>query len=52
LKFYEQAGFEIGAPGCSYCIAVAADHAGEGEIWLSSQNRNFRNRMVYMYFKT
>ncbi|KAG9288726.1 hypothetical protein G9A89_004345 [Geosiphon pyriformis] len=45
LKFYEQAGFEIGAPGCSYCIAVAADRAGEGEIWLSSQNRNFRNRM-------
>ncbi|KAF0442180.1 3-isopropylmalate dehydrogenase [Gigaspora margarita] len=45
LKFYEQAGFEIGAPGCSYCIAVAADHAGDGEVWLSSQNRNFRNRM-------
>ncbi|CAG8577318.1 8652_t:CDS:2 [Diversispora eburnea] len=45
VKFYEQAGFEIGAPGCSYCIAVAADKAGEGEIWLSSQNRNFRNRM-------
>jgi homoaconitase/3-isopropylmalate dehydratase large subunit len=48
LKFYEQAGFEVGAPGCSYCIAVAADHAGEGEIWLSSQNRNFRNRMVHI----
>ncbi|KAG0015214.1 hypothetical protein BGZ80_009972 [Entomortierella chlamydospora] len=45
LKIYEQAGFEIGAPGCSYCIAVAADRAGEGEVWLSSQNRNFRNRM-------
>ncbi|CAG8534300.1 6672_t:CDS:2 [Cetraspora pellucida] len=36
LKFYEQAGFEIGAPGCSYCIAVAADHAGDGEVWLSA----------------
>ncbi|KAG0058081.1 hypothetical protein BGZ89_001573 [Linnemannia elongata] len=45
LKIYEQAGFIIGAPGCSYCIAVAADQAGEGEVWLSSQNRNFRNRM-------
>ncbi|KAG0246286.1 Isocitrate/isopropylmalate dehydrogenase-domain-containing protein [Mortierella sp. GBAus27b] len=45
LKIYEQAGFEVGAPGCSYCIAVAADQAGEGEVWLSSQNRNFRNRM-------
>ncbi|KAG0328360.1 hypothetical protein BGZ99_005543 [Dissophora globulifera] len=45
LKVYEQAGFDIGAPGCSYCIAVAADRALEGEVWLSSQNRNFRNRM-------
>jgi 3-isopropylmalate dehydratase small subunit len=45
LDVYEQCGFEIGAPGCSYCIAVAADKAEEGEVWLSSQNRNFRNRM-------
>jgi homoaconitase/3-isopropylmalate dehydratase large subunit/3-isopropylmalate dehydratase small subunit len=45
LEIYEKCGFEIGAPGCSYCIAVAADRAGEGEVWLSSQNRNFKNRM-------
>jgi len=45
LKVYEQAGFDIGAPGCSYCIAVAADKALPGEVWLSSQNRNFKNRM-------
>ncbi|KAJ1914018.1 hypothetical protein H4219_004964 [Mycoemilia scoparia] len=45
LKAYEDAGFVIGAPGCSYCIAVAADKALEGEVWLSSQNRNFKNRM-------
>ncbi|KAJ3065980.1 hypothetical protein HK102_007766, partial [Quaeritorhiza haematococci] len=45
LKVYEQAGFEIGAPGCSYCLGIAADRAGEGEVWLSSQNRNFKNRM-------
>ncbi|TPX38057.1 hypothetical protein SmJEL517_g00291 [Synchytrium microbalum] len=45
IKVYEQAGFEIGAPGCSYCLGVAADRAGEGEVWLSSQNRNFPNRM-------
>ncbi|KAJ1674621.1 hypothetical protein EV182_002904, partial [Spiromyces aspiralis] len=45
LKVYEEAGFDIGAPGCSYCIAVAADRALEGEVWLSSQNRNFKNRM-------
>ncbi|CAG8725842.1 12117_t:CDS:2, partial [Gigaspora rosea] len=41
----QAAGFEIGALGCSYCITVAADHAGNGEVWLSSQNRNFRNQM-------
>ncbi|KAI9295859.1 3-isopropylmalate dehydrogenase [Neoconidiobolus thromboides FSU 785] len=45
LEIYEKCGFEIGAPGCSYCIAVAADKADEGEVWLSSQNRNFKNRM-------
>ncbi|RIB09977.1 hypothetical protein C2G38_2207385 [Gigaspora rosea] len=27
----QAAGFEIGALGCSYCITVAADHAGNGE---------------------
>ncbi|VUC35914.1 unnamed protein product [Clonostachys rosea] len=43
---YEQAGFEVGAPGCSYCVGINdVDVAGEGEVWLSSQNRNFRNRM-------
>lgn len=42
---YERAGFEIGVPGCSYCVGMSADKAGPGEIWLSSQNRNFENRM-------
>lgn len=42
---YRKAGFIIGAPGCSYCLAVSADVAAAGEVWLSSQNRNFRNRM-------
>ena len=42
---YEEAGFTIGAPGCSYCLGIAADVAGEDEVWLSSQNRNYRNRM-------
>lgn len=45
LRWFEKAGFEIGAPGCSYCVGVAADVAGEREVWLSSQNRNFPNRM-------
>jgi 3-isopropylmalate dehydratase small subunit len=42
---YEQAGFEVGVPGCSYCVGMSADKAGRGEVWLSSQNRNFENRM-------
>ncbi|KAL4922383.1 hypothetical protein BDW62DRAFT_217273 [Aspergillus aurantiobrunneus] len=46
LSIYRQAGFDIGAPGCSYCVGINdVDVAGEGEVWLSSQNRNFRNRM-------
>lgn len=42
---YEQAGFEIGVPGCSYCVGMSADQAKPGEVWISSQNRNFENRM-------
>lgn len=45
IEIYETAGFEIGIPGCSYCVGMSADKAAEGEIWLSSQNRNFQNRM-------
>ena len=46
LAIYRRAGFYIGAPGCSYCVGINdVDVAGEGEVWLSSQNRNFRNRM-------
>ncbi|KAJ5097845.1 hypothetical protein N7532_004846 [Penicillium argentinense] len=42
---YERAGFEVGIPGCSYCVGMSADQAAPGEVWLSSQNRNFENRM-------
>ncbi len=42
---YEQAGFVVGIPGCSYCVGMSADKAAAGEVWLSSQNRNFENRM-------
>lgn len=42
---YERAGFAIDPPGCSMCIGVASRKAGRDEVWLSSQNRNFRNRM-------
>jgi aconitate hydratase/homoaconitate hydratase len=42
---YEAAGFRVGVPGCSMCLGVASEKAGPGEHWLSSQNRNYRNRM-------
>lgn len=45
VDVYQKAGFKVGAPGCSYCLGIAADVAGDGEVWLSSQNRNFKNRM-------
>lgn len=45
LAIYKTAGFEVGVPGCSYCVGMSADSAGAGEVWLSSQNRNFENRM-------
>ena len=32
-------------PNCSMCLGVASRKAGKGEVWLSSQNRNFENRM-------
>jgi 3-isopropylmalate dehydratase small subunit len=45
LSHYERAGFRVGVPGCSMCLGVASEKAGPGEHWLSSQNRNYRNRM-------
>jgi aconitate hydratase/homoaconitate hydratase len=42
---YERAGFLVGVPGCSMCLGVASEKAGPGEKWLSSQNRNYKNRM-------
>ncbi|KAE8987853.1 hypothetical protein PR003_g22597 [Phytophthora rubi] len=45
IRIYEETGFTIGVPSCSFCVGIGADVAGEGEVWLSSQNRNFRNRM-------
>lgn len=44
-EIYQKAGFRIGEPGCSMCLGIASDRAKPGEVWLSSQNRNFPNRM-------
>lgn len=45
LDIYKQAGFEQSAPGCSFCVGMGANQVAAGETWLSSQNRNFKNRM-------
>ncbi|KAA0227927.1 3-isopropylmalate dehydratase [candidate division KSB1 bacterium] len=45
IEVYRLAGFRINEPGCSMCLGIASDRALPGEIWLSSQNRNFHNRM-------
>lgn len=42
---YVDAGFEIGIPGCSYCVGMSADQATLGEVWVTPQNRKFENRM-------
>ena len=45
MTAYERAGFRLGPPGCSMCLGVASERASEGEVWLTSQNRNYENRM-------
>lgn len=42
---YERAGFRVGVPGCHLCLGLGSEKAGDGETWLSSQNRNYHNRM-------
>jgi aconitate hydratase/homoaconitate hydratase len=44
-EIYERAGFRVGPPGCSMCLGIASEKALPGETWLSSQNRNYENRM-------
>lgn len=45
IEIYKRAGYRINEPGCSMCLGIASDRALPGEVWLSSQNRNFHNRM-------
>ena len=42
---YERAGFKVGVPGCSMCLWIASEKASDGEVWITSQNRNYQNRM-------
>jgi aconitate hydratase/homoaconitate hydratase len=44
-EIYRRTGFTVDPPGCSMCLGIASRRAKSGETWLSSQNRNFENRM-------
>ena len=41
---FRSAGAEWREPGCSMCIAMNGDYAREGELVVSTSNRNFRGR--------
>jgi len=44
IEILVRAGAAIGAPGCGFCIGRTVA-LGDGEVVLSTQNRNFKGRM-------
>ena len=45
LRIIVAAGCTIGTPGCGPCLGAHMGVLGEGEVCLSTANRNFKNRM-------